>query len=274
MSSLFNGMVITDLDGTLLTSAHSLSAGNRKSLEDLGARGVCRVVATGRNLHSARKVLPADLPIDFLIFSCGAGILNWRSGELLRSESLDAPGIETLCEHLNRLDLSYMVHLPVPENHHFFAREGKLVPADFIRRRERLKEFEQVALPQAASQLLAVCDAQATAPVLSEIKSWQRGYSVVRTTSPLDNVSTWIEIFRQGVHKGSACDWLLATLNLDPQRTLAVGNDYNDEEMLQWAAEKFMVKNAPEELKRRYPTVNHHDQDGFAEAVRLWLPAA
>lgn len=274
MGSLFSGMVITDLDGTLLNSTNALSPGNRKSLEDLGTRGVCRVVATGRNLHSARKVLPADLPIDFLIFSCGAGILNWRSGELLRSESLDQAGIDTLCQHLNQLDLSYMVHLPVPENHRFFAREGKQVPADFQRRMERLKEFEQPTLPSAASQLLAVCEAQVTEAVLAEIKSWQRGYSIVRTTSPLDHVSTWIEIFRQGVHKGSACDWLLGNLSLDPQRTLAVGNDYNDEEMLDWAREKFMVKNAPEELKRRYPTVNHHDQDGFAEAVRLWLPAA
>ena len=86
-----DAMVVTDLDGTLLDSRGELSAANRATLEALGGRGVVRVVATGRNLYSALGTLPADMPINYLVFASGAGTLEWSSRELLDARHLDEP---------------------------------------------------------------------------------------------------------------------------------------------------------------------------------------
>ena len=56
--------VFTDLDGTLLNSSQRLSDINRQTLTSLGRAGICRVVATGRSLYSARRVLDDAFPID------------------------------------------------------------------------------------------------------------------------------------------------------------------------------------------------------------------
>ena len=59
-------------------------------LVELGRRGRLRVIATGRNLFSARKVLPPDFPVDYVLFSSGAGIMDWPAQRLLRSVTMAA----------------------------------------------------------------------------------------------------------------------------------------------------------------------------------------
>ena len=49
-----SGLVVTDLDGTLLDSASRLSDANREALETLGRNGVVRAVATGSNRSTPR----------------------------------------------------------------------------------------------------------------------------------------------------------------------------------------------------------------------------
>jgi len=81
-------MVVTDLDGTLFQRDRRPSPRNLRTLVKLGRRGRLRVIATGRNLFSARKVLPLDFPVDYLLFSSGAGIMDWPAQKLLRAVSM------------------------------------------------------------------------------------------------------------------------------------------------------------------------------------------
>ena len=96
-------------------------------------------------------------------------------------------------------------------------------------------------------------------------------HSVVRATSPLDHQSTWMEIFPATVSKSQAAARLCQSLGIDPSRTLAVGNDYNDADLLHWAGRAVVVGNAPQELRDRHPAVGHHDDHGFAEAMRQYF---
>ena len=83
-------MVVTDLDGTLLQSDQSISQKDKETLERLGTLGVCRVAATGRNLFKVRQVLTEKSPFDYVIVSSGAGIIDWRTQELIRALSIPA----------------------------------------------------------------------------------------------------------------------------------------------------------------------------------------
>lgn len=97
------------------------------------------------------------------------------------------------------------------------------------------------------------------------------GFQVIRTTSPLDGASTWIEIFPRGVNKAAAASWLWRAARESALARVAVGNDYNDLDLLDWAEHAFVVGNAPAELRARYATVATNDQAGFSEAVRIAL---
>ncbi len=96
-------------------------------------------------------------------------------------------------------------------------------------------------------------------------------HKVILTTSPLDMASRWIEIFPRTVSKAIASAWICAELGLDPKRALAIGNDFNDRDLLDWAPDARVVANAPEALKQSYLSVSSNDDDGFSQAVQEWL---
>ena len=60
---------------------------------------------------------------------------------------------------------------------------------------------------------------------------------------------------------------LAARHRLDAGRTAAVGNDYNDTDMLGWSRNAFVVRNAAPELRRRYRVVSSNDAGGFSDAM-------
>jgi len=69
-------IVITDLDGTLLPSKGAFHPTDVATLQALAQTPILRLIATGRSLYSAYKAIPLNFPIDYLIFSSGAGILD------------------------------------------------------------------------------------------------------------------------------------------------------------------------------------------------------
>jgi hydroxymethylpyrimidine pyrophosphatase-like HAD family hydrolase len=275
-------MVVTDLDGTLLDSRGLLSARNSSMLTELGTLGVLRVVATGRNLHSARTAITPEMPIDYLVFASGAGITSWPSGELLHTCHLQREMAARAVDHLRALGLDFMLHAPVPDNHHFWYHRASSANADFERRISRYQDYCQPlpadwpaqGLPGPFSQLLAVQSSDGTLDYgvqHQQLRARLDPLNVIRATSPLDHRSVWFEVFAAGVSKAAGAQWLLRRHDLAHSEVLAVGNDYNDEEMLSWAAHSTVVGNAPPQLRARYNSCATNDADGFSDAVAAWL---
>ena len=268
-------MVVTDLDGTLLDSNSRLSSANRQTLESLAAKGCLRVVATGRSLWSALKVLDTTTPIDYLIFASGAGIVSWPGGELLHARHMPHKQALASSETLRELGCDFMLHKTVPDNHHFWYHRCGVPNPDFDRRIERYLDYSQpwpqTALPtEDFSQLLVIQQTNSSNVSQSLLSKTLAPLSVIRTTSPLDHCSSWFEIFPAGVSKASGIEWLVARYGMDSREILVIGNDYNDLDMLEWAQQAQVVANAPEELRRRFKTVPGNDCDGFSVAVRDW----
>lgn len=267
------GIVVTDLDGTLLDSRQRLGATNRRTLEELGERGILRVVATGRSLYSALLVLPPDTPIDYLCHSSGAGILRWADQQSVRVVNMPAEDAGWLAGELIHSEFDFMLHFAIPEGHHFYAHRAGRVNADFERRVQRYAAFGSalalpLAEPRAMSQALVI-EPPPGPGRHAELALALPGFQVIRTTSPLDGASTWVEIFPLGVSKAAAATWLCEAFPGAASRRLAVGNDYNDLDLLDWADVAFVVGNAPPELCARYRSVASNDDSGFSQAVRL-----
>jgi hypothetical protein len=266
--------LVTDFDGTLLRSDSTLAAEDLEALAAAGRRGAIRVLATGRSLFSLRRTLAGrELPLDYIVFSTGAGVARAADGEVLEARSLSPPQVGRAAEALAARGLCYMVHEPIPDNHRFAWRAAAEVPPDFPR---RIALYEGHCRPLSgesagfgpAAQLLAILPPGRS---VDGLRGDLGGLSVVCATSPLDHASTWVEVFAPGVSKGSAVARLAARLGGDAAASLAVGNDYNDEDILAWAGTARVTANAPESMRRRHPVVPGNDHAGVAAAVREWL---
>ncbi|MBS1214101.1 MAG: periplasmic soluble lytic transglycosylase fused to ABC-type amino acid-binding protein domain, partial [Proteobacteria bacterium] len=73
------------------------------------------------------------------------------------------------------------------------------------------------------------------------------------------------------VSKSHTTGWLADRLGIPQTRTVSVGNDYNDLDLLDWSAARFVTANAPSDLRDRYPVVASHDEGGVSQAANFWL---
>lgn len=266
---------ITDLDGTLLRSDRSIAEPVRSCLRRLGELGIARVIATGRSLFSFNTVA-AELPVDFVIFSTGAGVADHPHGKILRSVSMETGEVRQAFEALRALELDFMVQRPIPDSHVFGYVASNSSNPDFER---RVALYGRFAFPWdgdierfgPATQLVAIVPPVRAPEALASVRRKLASLTVIQTTSPLDGQSTWIEIFPAGVSKSSTAQWLASKLGASRHKALSVGNDFNDLDLLEWARTRFVVANAPPELTRRFPVVSSNNDDGVAEAIAMWL---
>ena len=262
-------IVFTDLDRTLFTSDSKITQKNYDSLVKLGEKGITRVIVTGRNLYSAKKVLPADFPLDYLVISSGGGIIDFQKQEIICKQEIEEHIVQRVILYLQELDVDFMIHSPIPENHYFEYYKSSKPCQDSL---SRIKHYFDFASPHNgvykgnASQFISIVDADKEHIVEHAVENLP-DLSIVRATSPLDHKSVWIEIFPQGVNKGYASKKLVNKLGIKPDEVLTIGNDYNDIAMLESFADSYVVANAPEILKDIYKVVSADCDDGFTEML-------
>lgn len=265
-------IVFTDLDGTLLRHDKTMSDEDIAVLEELGEKKIVRVLATGRSLFSLSRIFEDDFShFDYIIFSCGVGIMNWNTKEILCSHFLSKYEITRAREALELHNIDYMIHKPVPDNHKFHYQKFSAENHDFDRRFSYYKNCgspipsEGINLEK-ASQVIAVIPEDVEKYEI--IRKLLPDLKVIRTTSPIDHKSLWIEIFPKNVSKGHAAEWLCTHLDISREETFGIGNDYNDLDLLDWTAHSYVVENAPDELKNRFKSTASNQCSGFSKVIK------
>jgi len=274
------GLFITDFDGTLLSSDGTLAQADLDALESLARYGFKTAIATGRSLYSFNNSPGVNLPVDYIIFSSGAGVVAQSASKLLYQVNISAEMVTQALEFMSDSRFDFMLHHAVPENHKFLYRRANRGNTDFEARIKRYREFARPLNSTSmngfgeAAQFVAVIPQNETHDALRASKIGLPGLSMIRATSPLDHKSTWIEFFHPEVSKGRTAAWLASRLDVDPFNTMAIGNDYNDLDLLEWAAQGFVVENASDDIKHGFQQVASNNNGGVADAISRWLDCA
>lgn len=284
--SQVDGLFVTDLDGTLLTSERTIRHEDFTSLAHLRKSNRAVAIATGRSLFSFTKLMDGlglsgaenPLCVDYVIFSTGAGIIEFSSGKLLRSFSLSQDDVVTIYDYLEGLEIDYMIHKPVPHTRSFLYRYKGGKNPDFHARLDLYGQYGQklhsrkcVERFGSATEVLCIAPSEKGHELAAIISEDLKNYNVIKATSPLDLQSVWIEIFPKTVSKSQATSWLSNALGVERSRVCAVGNDYNDEDLLHWAEHSFIMSNGPQSMKTGHIQVADNNNCGVSEAINGWL---
>jgi hydroxymethylpyrimidine pyrophosphatase-like HAD family hydrolase len=95
-----------------------------------------------------------------------------------------------------------------------------------------------------------------------------KAFKVIRTTSPIDHRSFWMEVFPHGVSKGDALHFLMRRLGVGAHELVAMGNDYNDLDMLEVARRAYVTGNAAIELQSQFTVIPCNDDHALDWLVR------
>lgn len=269
-------LFITDLDGTLLKSNSEISEKNLDSLKRLKGNSFINVISTGRSLHSFFKLVQFDIPVDYLVFSSGSGIYDFNSKQIIFKKSLEEKTVLSVCKELIKLSFDFFLHQEIPKNHCFsYYYKNKVDNPDFIRRLQIYRRFSHYLDPdrlpvERANQFLVVLQDESRLDYLNEqLNGHNEEINIIRATSPLDHRSIWIEIFQKEVSKSKSARFLQEKLQISHCDTYAIGNDYNDVDLLLWANSSFVVDNAPVDIKRVFYNTKSNNEDGVSEIVKM-----
>jgi len=104
---------------------------------------------------------------------------------------------------------------------------------------------------------------------------WIAQCECMRTEYPARDVSI-LDLLPRGVTKGWALAQLAQRLGIDRRETMAIGDNWNDVKMLEWAGQAFVMANAALELRTLAKTSGwkqapSNDQDGVAVVLEAAL---
>lgn len=269
---------VTDFDGTLLTDGKTIHPKDLETLHRLQEKKIVTAIATGRSLYSFRRALDQmgmdqdQLPVDYLIFSTGAGIMDLLNDRILLSHAIPQKDVLKVTACFDTLEFDYMVHKAIPDTPYFLFKSHGRENLDFQERIRLYPSFGQplggeIPLFSMATQVLAIVPNGIDRNQVTDIRSSLEDFSVIHATSPLDHSSAWIEVFHKQVSKSASVSWLAQLLRIQRNQVVSVGNDYNDQDLLEWSGQGFLVENGPSDMKQDFELVTSNNNCGVSESV-------
>ncbi len=272
-----SGLFATDMDGTLLLPGQDFNHRDMLALDSLGKMNILRVIASGRSPFSFYRMMGERiLPVDYLVLSSGAAILDYRTGESLRTSSMAATQTSNAVRQLTDYGYDFCLQGTDPESHVFTYNYVSECNPDMESRialyAGHCRPLEDGDGKRVSTQLVIIIPPGSQEGVHGKVTELLgESYSILRTTSPIDGKSLWIEVFPAGVSKSTGVEWIASRHGITGRDAAAVGNDYNDHDLLEWAGHAFVVEDSPEHLRTRFREVPSVSEGGVAEAARLWL---
>jgi hydroxymethylpyrimidine pyrophosphatase-like HAD family hydrolase len=253
---------ISDFDGTLKPFRAPVSPEDVEALKTLGKLGVVRAVATGRSITTFMRDWDPSFEIDYLISS--SGLATSRFGpegptDLMASKEFTPPLAKRAIDIARSLGAGFFLAPPPPETHRFHYSAPKGVAPPSFEARIRYGEGDGGPWDgdesRTYAQILVMGDPPSMREAERRFHAEAPALSTVVSTSPYGDGSMWLEIYPPEVSKGQAAAVLAAGLGMGAWEAVAMGNDYNDEDLLQWAGRAFVSSEAPERLKALYPNM-------------------
>ncbi|ERN41103.1 putative hydrolase of the HAD superfamily [Rubidibacter lacunae KORDI 51-2] len=264
-------LLVLDIDGTIAGESNDVRPHVRAAVRAARERGICVTIATGRMYHSARRfaeVLAIDQP---LVAYNGAWIQDLRKQQRLYHLGLPSALALQLLEVCEQMPLPLGVHLYVDDTLHV----QHLCPAtEAYRQRSNtdivVSDLRALLVTSEPTKLLALSeDPEAISQLFDRLQQCYTPAEMYLTQS----TATFFEACHPQVNKGAAVRYLAEDLlGLDASQVMAIGDNFNDLEMLQYAGVAVAMGSAPDTVRRVADWVAPDvEADGAAVAIDRFL---
>ncbi len=264
--------VFIDLDGTLLKHDHSISEETRDTIQTLIRQGILVVLVSARPFHGITPIGEWLGLTSMPQVSLNGGYIGLE-GRIIFSSAIDAD----VAAVVNREGLDFGATLIYYTGMEWYSA----VFNDYLKKEQRISEvpviiepFEQMVadwkrLGAGLNKVMAIGDELQIAALEAKLLGIYPAGMNIYTSKP-----TYLEIMRADASKTNAVKFLLEKYNIKREEILAIGDNFNDLEMIKYAGTGVAMGNAPETIQAAadYVTATNED-DGVRKAIeRFVLP--
>lgn len=271
-------LLAADIDGTLLNPQYQISELDLAALRRAHHEGVEIVLVTGRR-HAFALPIARQLGFDLWLISSNGAITRSLAGDTFHRDLLPVQTCRRLCSDMREFRGHTVVTFDVDGKGAIVLEHMRELNQSIQRWLEKNMEYIDFVIPLEKSlttdpvqvmfcgsiaHMQRALKGLASCPLEPEI-------TVLRTEYPLRDLSI-VDVLNKGCSKGHALERWAKFRGLAREQVMAIGDNYNDVEMLVFAGLPFIMGNAAEDLRMRGWTVTRaNDQNGVAAAIEQVL---
>ncbi|HXZ12269.1 MAG TPA: Cof-type HAD-IIB family hydrolase [Candidatus Sulfotelmatobacter sp.] len=271
-------MIAMDIDGTLLDSRGQVSAENARTIAEAVARGIEIVIVTGRRFDFARPILDA-LECDYHLIVNNGALIKSKDGRTLQRHLLPSETARAVLEASPEFRSAAAVVFDRDWERQVIMEqidwEDPFRGGYFRRNREHLAEVSPLSDCLDGTDPIQVMFSGPCAPMRRAKKMLESlpisaQYTLAITEYESRNFSI-LDVLARGVTKGVALAEWTHRRGIAREQVMAIGDNWNDREMLEFAGVPVVMGNSVPELKSLgWPVTLSNEQSGVAEAIRTY----
>ncbi|AQP54080.1 haloacid dehalogenase [Vagococcus penaei] len=265
-------LIAIDLDGTLLKDDKTISDRNKQALVQAKREGVKVVICTGRPLIAIEPILDR-LELrdagDYSITFNGGAIQKNDTGEEIFSDSLSLADVKETAELMTTLDLpldvlskDQCIHIPTATATHQSIYETLNPLLTFVHQTTASLTETQIFNKMVVGVAQSYLDQQ-----ISNIPNeFHAKFNIMKSRPNL------LEILPKTVSKANGIQKLTDILGIKQSEVMALGDEENDESMIEYAGLGVVMENGNVELKKIAQYIApSNEEDGVAVAVEKFV---
>ncbi len=267
-----------DIDGTLLNPEFKISPGDMAALRRAQAVGVEVVLVTGRR-HTFALPIAQQLGFDLWVISSNGAVTRSLAGETFHRDLLPAETCRRLCIYMREFRGNTVLTFDTDAKGAIVLEHMQELSSSIQRWLEKNLQYIDFVIP--IENAITRDPVQAmfcgSIPRMQEAlatlaaSGLEKDITVLRTEYPVRDLSM-VDVLNQGCSKGHALERWAGYRGIPRKEVMAIGDNYNDIEMLAFAGVPFIMGNAAEDLRRDGWSVTlPNDQNGVAAALEQVL---
>ena len=265
-------LIAIDIDGTLLKPEFQISVIDLATLRRAHAEGIEVILVTGRR-HTFALPIAQQLGFDLWLISSNGAITRALSGETFHRDLLPEPTCRELVSVMQEFRGQTVLTFDSTGPGTIVIERLDRLESSIQRWLEKNMQYIQFVVPIENALTTDPVQAMFCGPVAEMQRALQvlagcgLPITVLRTEYPGRDLSI-VDVLNTGCSKGHALERWANYRGITREQVMAVGDNYNDIEMLAFAGHPFIMGNASEELRGRgWKLTRSNAESGVAAAI-------
>jgi len=257
-----------DIDGTILRSDHSLSECVLSAIHRLNDEGVIVCLATGRSWEALKGLYDTLKLTGPTICYNGAMIVEGTEGAVVFEKRMDEQAARIVLNEARGRGIEFLAYR---SSALVYERVGREIEA-YCKRIPLSGEIVDFDRFESLNFTKSICIADPE--ILRPLKEFLDDSFSEDTLSVTYSNPKFLEAMGGNIDKGRALRELCRIRGINPAHTVAMGDGWNDLALMEAAGDAWVMGNAPENLKNRFPPERHAppaEADGVAQVIEAML---
>jgi Cof subfamily protein (haloacid dehalogenase superfamily) len=274
-------LLAADIDGTLLNPQLQISEADMAALRRAQEEGVEIVLVTGRR-HRFALPIADQLGFDLWVISSNGAVTRSLGGETFHRDLLPVEACRRLCGEMREFRGNTVLTFDTEGKGAIVLEHMRELNASIQRWLEKNLEYIDFVIPIEDSLTQDPVQAMFCGPI-ARMREARAGLAastveaqitVLRTEYPVRDLSI-VDVLNRGCTKGQALERWANFRGIPREQVMAIGDNYNDIEMLAYAGAPFIMGNASEELRAKgWAVTLSNAENGVAAAIEQVLGRA